>query len=94
MTAHSAQDLLDLGDRLVDRLLGAHALGGDAVDRLGPDVLVVDLVVPQIARGSSVIVPHWARLGLHNRGHVVRVTRVEPERLLEQRRDRRQHALA
>ena len=41
-----AQDLLDARDRLVDRLLGADALGGDAVDRLGPDALVLDPVVP------------------------------------------------
>ena len=31
-----AQDLLDARDRLVDRLLGADALGHDAVDRLAP----------------------------------------------------------
>ena len=42
MTAHSAEDLLDPGDRLVDRLLGADALGGDAVDGLGPDALLPD----------------------------------------------------
>ena len=35
------QDLLDPGDRLVDRLLGGDALGGDAVDRLRPDALAV-----------------------------------------------------
>jgi hypothetical protein len=44
-----AQDLLDPGDRLVDRLLGADALGGDAMDRLRPDPLLVDLVVPSVA---------------------------------------------
>ena len=43
------QDLLDARDRLVDRLLGADALGGDAVDGLRPDPLVLDPVVPPVA---------------------------------------------
>ena len=37
---------------------------------------------------------HGPRSDLHHRGHAVRVARVEPERLLEQLRHRRQHALA
>jgi hypothetical protein len=41
-----AQNLLDARDRLVDRLLGADALGDDAVDRLRPDCLLVDQLVP------------------------------------------------
>ena len=44
-----AQDLLDPGDRLVDRLLGADALGGDAMDRLGPDPLLKDQAVAPVA---------------------------------------------
>jgi len=34
-----AQDLLDPRDRLVDRLLGADAVGGDAMHSLSPDAL-------------------------------------------------------
>ena len=44
--ASLAQDLLDPGDRLVDRLLGADALGDDAVDRLRPDPLLPIYIVP------------------------------------------------
>ena len=40
------QDLLDAGDRLVDRLLRRDAVGGDAVDGLRPDGLVECLIVP------------------------------------------------
>ena len=48
-------DLLDLLDP-DDRLDAGDALGHDAMDRLRPDALVVDLVVPQIARGRTVLV--------------------------------------
>jgi hypothetical protein len=41
-----AQDLLDPGDRLVDRLLRGDALGNDAVDGLAPDVLLPDPARP------------------------------------------------
>jgi hypothetical protein len=37
-----AQDLLDAGDRLVDGLFGADALGRDAMYGTAPDVLVPD----------------------------------------------------
>jgi hypothetical protein len=47
-----AQNLLDPGDRLVDRLLGADALGGDAMDGVAPDVLA-----PDRAR-APFVVPH------------------------------------
>src|SRR5918993_1204612 len=89
-----AEDLLDAGDRLIDRLLGANALGDDAMDRLPPDRLVDDLVVPQIARGDGVVVSQPAGLGLHHRGHVVLVARVEPERLGGKGRGRWQHSPA
>ena len=55
------QDLLDAGDRLVDRLLGADALGDDAVDRLRPDVLLPDQVVAPVARDRSVVVVRGPR---------------------------------
>ena len=35
-----AEDLLDAGDRLVHRLLGADVFGNGAVDRVRPDALV------------------------------------------------------
>jgi hypothetical protein len=66
----------------------------DVLDRLGPDPIVVNVVVPQIARGGDVVVRQWARLSLHQCGHVVSVARVEPERLVEERWYRWQHALA
>ena len=47
------QDLLDAGDRLVDRLLGADALGGDAVDGLAPDVAPARSNVAAIARDPT-----------------------------------------
>jgi thiosulfate/3-mercaptopyruvate sulfurtransferase len=43
-----AQDLLDAGDRLVDRLLRADAFCGDAVDRLRPDPPAVDQAVAPV----------------------------------------------
>ena len=61
---------------------------------LRPDVLVIDLAVPQIARSCGVIVSQRPRGGLHRCGHAMRVAGVEPERAVEERRNRRQHALA
>ena len=51
-----AQDLLDPRDRLVDRLLGADALGGDAVDRLAPRALLPDRAVPPVAERLRIVV--------------------------------------
>ena len=49
---------LDPRDRLVDRLLGADAVGGDAMDGLLPDPLVVDAAVaPNVAVYG--FVPQW-----------------------------------
>ena len=45
---YSLTDLLDAGDRLVDRLLGADALRGDAVDGIAPDVLLLDPARPPL----------------------------------------------
>jgi hypothetical protein len=44
------EDLFDPGYRLVDRLLGADALGHDVVDRLRPDPLVKPSII-------SVLIP-------------------------------------
>ena len=49
------QDLLDPGDRLVDRLLGADALGGNAVDRLWPDFSCTRVVCRQSPDGGVVV---------------------------------------
>jgi hypothetical protein len=51
-----AQDLLDPGDRLVDRLLGADAVGGDAVDGVAPDGLLRNLAVAPVARNDEIVV--------------------------------------
>src|ERR687892_1315432 len=48
-----AEDLLDPGDRLVDRLLEADALGHDTLDRLCPDVLLPEAIVPPVALPST-----------------------------------------
>ena len=88
------QDLLDAGDRLVDRLLGADALGDDPVDGLTPDALVRDWVrFPFVVADIHV---HQVLPGqdLDRRTHAVRVARVEPERLVDQLAHRRQVAIA
>src|SRR5687767_5768385 len=89
-----AQDLLDPRNRLVDRPLGADAFGGDAVQGLRPDMLLPNPVVSPVARYLSVVVKERARADLHDRGHPMRVPRVEPERRIEQLLHRWQHALA
>jgi hypothetical protein len=63
----------------IDGLLEADALG-DAMDRLPPDQLRKDAVVPPIARDREMVVLHGPRCDLHHRGHAVRVAWVEPER--------------
>jgi hypothetical protein len=45
-----AQDLLDPGDRAADRLLGADPLSGEALDRLRPDTLPIDVQVSRVPR--------------------------------------------
>ena len=47
----------------------------------------------RIASGGPIAVGTRAGQELHRRGHVVRVARIKPERLIEQLRHRRQHAL-
>jgi hypothetical protein len=64
------------------------------MDRLRPDPLCKDALVPQIAGDCEITVLQRARGGLHRRGHAVRVARIEPERLVEELLHRRQHALA
>jgi hypothetical protein len=86
-----AQDLLDPGDSLINRLLGSDAVGGDAVDRLRPDPLLPNAPISPVARDAGVVVFHWARADLHYAGHPMRVARVKPERLIEQLLHRRQH---
>src|SRR4051794_37626869 len=88
-----AQELLDARDRLVDRLIGGEAVDDDPVNRLRPNVLLVHQTVPPLARGDLVAVKVWSGQELHGRGHAVRVARVEPERLLEQRRHRWEEAI-
>ena len=88
-----AQDLLDPGDSLVDRLLGADALSGDAMDGVAPHVLPAHEQVSRITGGARITVGPRAGQELDRRGHVMRVARVEPERRIEQLRHRRQQAL-
>src|SRR5688500_13755230 len=78
-----AEDLLYPRDRLGDRLLGADAVGGDAMDRLGPDLLLIDQLVPPVARdlGVGVLASQRPRVDLHDRRHLMGIARVEPERL-------------
>src|SRR4051812_1324617 len=78
------QDLLDPRDRLVDRLLRADALGGDAVDGVRPDRLPLDDNVPPIAGGHSIVVGAGVGQELHRSDHAVRIARVEPEWLVEE----------
>ena len=58
------QDLLDARDRLVDRLLGADALGDDAVDGLAPDVLPTRPV--RVANRRTATAKSWARGRVRN----------------------------
>jgi hypothetical protein len=62
------EDLLDPGDRLVDRLLGADAIGADAVNRLRPDPLLPNAAVPPVPGNIGVVVFHRARTDLHHAG--------------------------
>ena len=61
---------------------------------LRPDVLPHHEQVSRIAGRDRIIVGARAGQELDRRGHVVRVARVEPERLLEQLRHRRHDAVA
>src|SRR4051812_6012841 len=88
-----AQELVDTRDRLVDRPLGRDALGRDAVNRLRPDALCLNQLMPPLARSYRVAVATRLAQELDSRRHSMRVAWVEPERLLEQRRQRRQVAV-
>src|SRR3954451_21584166 len=88
-----AQELVDARDRLVDRPLGTETVDHDALDGLRPDLLAIDHAVSPLAGDDLIAVVTWPGQELHGRGHPVRVARVEPERLLDQRRHRRHEAV-
>src|SRR5688572_6999811 len=78
------QDLLDARDRLVDRLLGADAFGGDAMNGPAPDVLLPDPTRPPFIVQQLHVHEVWPRHDLDCCAHAVRVVRVEPERLVDE----------
>jgi hypothetical protein len=61
-----AQDLLDPGNRVVDRLLRADALGHDAMDRLLPDLLCKDTIVLPVVGLSvwNILLAGWIACSL------------------------------